>query len=89
MVGAPSLGNLRQETAWPDGKDLGAGSHTVLGSDPGSATYPGGRLKQDMALLQCGVDVSCPTWGCREVEVKLKKDSVCSSLEPGHCLILL
>lgn len=33
MVGAPSLGNLRQETAWPDGKDLGAGSHTVLGSD--------------------------------------------------------
>lgn len=33
----PQPGGLSREAAWPDGKDLGFGSHTVLGSAPGSA----------------------------------------------------
>lgn len=59
-----------------------------------SASLPGIGLRQDTELLQ-GLVVPCvganmsweSHWGCFEVEVTLRKGSVCLLLEPGHCVI--
>lgn len=72
-----------------------AARHTVLDAKPASATDPGGGLRQDATPLQGWVppgDVGLclhPTWGRCELEVRLRKDSVCLSPEPGYHVILL